>query len=85
MFSIFYLSALIFYLRYLDDKKWQKLVITFIFFVLACFSKSMAVTLPLLLLLLDYYRGRKFDRTTIPLPYYLGQQSGIKLIYSVTA
>ena len=65
LFSLFYLSALVFYLRYLDQGKWNKLAITFLFFVLACFTKSMAVTLPLVLLLLDYFRERKFKPVTL--------------------
>jgi tetratricopeptide (TPR) repeat protein len=72
LFTVFYLSALIFYLRYLDKLKWQKLAITFLFFVLACFSKSMAVTLPLVLLAVDYFRDRKFTRASIleKLPFF---------------
>jgi hypothetical protein len=61
LFTIFYLAALISYLRYLDNRKWTRLSVPFLFFIIACFSKSMAVTLPLILLLLDYFRGRKFS------------------------
>jgi tetratricopeptide (TPR) repeat protein len=65
LFSAFYLSALIFYLRYLERESWSKLSITFLFFLLACFTKSMAVTLPLVLVLLDYFHGRKLSSRLI--------------------
>jgi len=73
LFSIFYLAALIFYLRYLEVMKWPRLAITFLWFVMACFSKSMAVTLPVVLLLLDYYKGRKITGKVImeKLPFLL--------------
>jgi hypothetical protein len=65
LFTVFYLSALIFYLRYLKEEKWTKLVIAFLFFILACFTKSMAVTLPLVLFLLDHFKGRKTSQWAI--------------------
>lgn len=61
LFAFFYLSALLAYLSYLKtDKKVHKpFYLTAVFFLLSLFSKLMAMTLPLILLLLDRQaRGR---------------------------
>lgn len=65
LFTVFYLASLVFYLRYLEKQKWIKLVLVFLWFSLACFAKSMAVTLPLILLLIDHFKGRKITRDVI--------------------
>jgi tetratricopeptide (TPR) repeat protein len=56
----FFLSC-IFYLNYLikEDSKSLNLGLCVLFFALSLFSKATAVTLPIVLLLLDYYVGRK--------------------------
>jgi len=61
LYSVFYLASLIFYLKYLQNKKMVSGLLSLIFFLLSCFSKSMAITLPVLLLLFDYFNNRKFD------------------------
>ncbi len=59
LFSMFYLLALLQYCRYLADTQVKtKLYSTFALFLLALFSKSMAVSLPFVLVLLDYYYQR---------------------------
>ncbi|MGZ4072293.1 MAG: tetratricopeptide repeat protein [Bacteroidia bacterium] len=55
LYSVFYLSALISYHFYYQNKNRKYYVLTFLFFVLSCFSKVMAVTLPAILLLYDYF------------------------------
>ena len=60
MYTCFYLLALIFYLRYVrKDFKVKLFLITLLFFILSLFSKSQAVTLPLVLILIDWLSGRK--------------------------
>ena len=73
LYSAFYLAALIFYVRYLEKGGFLNITLTFILFVFSCFSKSMAVTLPVLLLLFDYFYYRKFNLRTIleKLPFFL--------------
>ncbi len=61
LYSFFFLIALIQYTNYLNSKRGKYLIYTGIFFVLSCLSKSAAVILPLVLVLLDYYLNRKFD------------------------
>ena len=58
IFSFFYLLALIKYVEYTRSQQkkyyWQVLG----YFVLACFSKSAAVSLPILLIAIDFYEKR---------------------------
>jgi len=60
LFSFFYFLSLIAYTHYLkNEKKLKYFFYTFLIFVVALFSKATAVSLPLLLLLFDYYFERK--------------------------
>jgi len=60
MYAFFYLSALICYLQYLETgNKKRYLIFTLVFFLLSLFSKVQAVTLPVVLILLDYFYHRK--------------------------
>lgn len=60
MYSAFFLLSLLFYDKYLTEGlKSSSYFYALVFFVLSLFSKSMAATLPLLLLLIDYLHGRK--------------------------
>ncbi|MBE2288433.1 MAG: hypothetical protein IAE95_02685 [Chitinophagaceae bacterium] len=54
LYAAFYISGLLSYLRYLDNRSKKWLWITYALFVLSCLSKPMAVTFPLALLALDY-------------------------------
>lgn len=59
LYSFFFLSGLLAYLRYREAEKPGWLVLTFICFVFSCLSKAVAVIFPLVLLTLDYWSGRK--------------------------
>jgi len=58
LYTLFYMLALIAYLRYLDSGKLLLFGVTLLTFLLSCLSKPMAVTLPILLLAIDAFRGR---------------------------
>jgi hypothetical protein len=65
--ALFFLLSVRAYLEYMQqagsEKKWylnRQYLLSFVFFVLALASKSMAVTLPVVLLLLDWYPLRRF-------------------------
>ncbi len=58
LYGFFFLAGLIAYWRYLEERRWPWLLSTFLLFVLSCLSKGMAVVFPLLLVLLDYWKGR---------------------------
>jgi len=61
LYAFFYIGSLISYFYYLKSSKEIKyLILTFILFILSLLSKSAAVTLPLVLILMDYYLGKKY-------------------------
>ncbi len=62
LYVFFSLVSLIFYLKYLNRKNLSYLTAVFILFVLAVLSKAPAVVLPAIYLLVDYFRGRRFDK-----------------------
>lgn len=62
LYSMFFLSAMVVYVRYVQTRYLRHFFLVLLLFLLALLSKSMAVTLPFVLLLLDYYLGRKFER-----------------------
>lgn len=59
LYTFFYLAALIVYLKHLEKPKFVTWVSVFLLFIFSCLSKGVAVTLPVLMLLLDYFTGRK--------------------------
>ncbi|MFA7073996.1 MAG: tetratricopeptide repeat protein [Endomicrobiaceae bacterium] len=74
LYSLFYLLSLFLYMQ-IDDNKNKRLFIglSAICFLLSCFSKPMAVTLPLILMLTDYYRGKSIkDNIKNYLPFIVG-------------
>lgn len=58
LFSFFYLVSIY---SYLVLKGTRKQILTFLFFILACLSKSSAVTLPLVLIWIDLYKKERFQ------------------------
>ncbi len=61
LYSFFFLTAIINYIYYRQRKNNKQYYLCVILFLLALLSKPMAVTLPLVLLLLDYLLRRKFN------------------------
>jgi tetratricopeptide (TPR) repeat protein len=59
LYTLFYFSSLIFYLKYIKNKFNRDYIFSMILFILSLFSKGMAVPLSLCLILIDYYTGRK--------------------------
>ncbi len=73
LYSMFYLAALLSYLAFLKKKSILYLVLTFVFFLLSCLTKSMAMTLPLVLFTFDYYLGRKWKGRVVweKVPFFI--------------
>jgi tetratricopeptide (TPR) repeat protein len=74
LYSLFYLGSLIAYVFYRkknDNLKFYFL--TILFYLLSLFSKSAAVTLPLILVLTDYYLDKKltFKNNLDKIPFFL--------------
>lgn len=59
LWALFFFSSLTAYLRYLDTARNRFFFLSLFLFVLAVLSKPFAVVTPLVLLLLDLYRGRR--------------------------
>ncbi len=74
MYTLFYISALICYSRYILKGSRKLYYITLLFFILSLFSKAQAVTLPVVMILLDYYFDRNFRQRTLyfeKIPFFL--------------
>lgn len=65
LYALFFIAGLISYLKYLKTSQLKLLVITLLFFVLSLLSKPAAVVFPLVLLLLDWFKARDFDKKAI--------------------
>ena len=62
LYSLFFLGSWICYLRYREKEKSSDYLLSLILFVLSVLSKSMGVTLPVVLLLSDYLLHRPFNK-----------------------
>lgn len=74
LFTMFYLLALLAYLRYQKSgHKFKNLALTFALFLPALFSKSMAATLPLVLFVMDAWHRRRFSKIAIfeKIPFFV--------------
>jgi tetratricopeptide (TPR) repeat protein len=77
LYAFFYLSALLCYLWY-RGKKGREAIVSYslacVLFVISLLSKSAAVTLPAILLLVDYYQHRKFTASLLleKIPFLAG-------------
>ncbi|MEA3444300.1 MAG: tetratricopeptide repeat protein [Bacteroidota bacterium] len=65
LYTFFFLSSLILYVKYLDKYKLQFIVFAFVLFLLSLLSKGVAVVLPIVFIAIDFYKGRKFDKRAI--------------------
>ncbi|RRB06704.1 tetratricopeptide repeat protein [Larkinella rosea] len=61
LYTFFFLSACLTYLRYRKTGAFSWLTVTFLLFILSCLSKAMAVVLPFVLLLIDYWETGNQD------------------------
>ena len=72
LYSFFFLSGLLAYLKYLDERKGKYLwlIFSFILFVLSCLSKATAVVFPVVLVILNFWINNKEARRTIKSTLY---------------
>lgn len=83
LFFMFYLLALINYVNYLKNNRNRKFILLcFGFFVLSLFSKTMAITLPLMLFVFDFYLSRRFSKKIIfeKIPFFV-----LSIIFGIVA
>jgi len=73
LYSLFFLISLIFYITFYKNKKPVYYILALMVFILALFSKIQAVSLPLILILVDYYFERKFQVKQIgnKIPFFI--------------
>lgn len=57
LYVFFFFLSMLFYLKWLNEKKIYTAVLCFLFFVFSCLSKAMAVVLPVILVLIDWFYG----------------------------
>ena len=77
MFGMFYVGALLTYVKYLDTKSDLKFLwigLTAVLFTLSLLSKIQAVSLPLSMLAIDWYRSREWDWKMLvdKVPFFAG-------------
>lgn len=69
--TFFYLSSLLLYMRFTEDPNKRYYFLSVFSFLLALFSKEMAVTLPVILLIYDFsLSGKRGKRLLYHLPYW---------------
>lgn len=61
LYSFFYIAAMISYLRFIDNRNGKDYIFALLTAGLSVLSKPMALSLPLILFLLDWYKGRAFS------------------------
>ncbi|MEI7661773.1 MAG: tetratricopeptide repeat protein [Bacteroidota bacterium] len=73
LYTFFFLSGLVVYLKYLEKQRWILLVASGLLFVLSLFSKPSAVVFPLVLIAIDYFYGRKFTAAMLleKVPFFI--------------
>ncbi len=74
LYTFFFMLTLIGYLRYLETRKLGLYVLLLVFFSLSLLSKPAAVVLPVVLLLIDWYKKRPFDAKALleKVPFFIG-------------
>ena len=84
LYSFLFLGSLIYYFYYVTRKEnnTRFYILSLIAFILSSLSKSASVTLPVVMLLMDYYMKRKWDKKLIieKIPFIL-----ISMIFGVVA
>lgn len=58
LYVLFFILSMIYYLKYTGSRNKSHYLLALFFFVLSCLSKSMALVLPAVLVMTDYYQGR---------------------------
>lgn len=73
LFSFFYLQAIIEYIRYKRGEPLKRYAYALGLFLLACFSKSAAVSLPLLFIAIDWYEDKSINlsKQLDKIPFFL--------------
>ena len=73
LYTFFFLIALMAYIRYIDGRLWRCYFLSLVAGFLSMLAKPMALSLPLVLILIDWFRGRRFSGRFLwdKLPFFL--------------
>lgn len=73
LYGFFYFLSLISYLKYLKDQRIVFYIFSLLLFISSCLSKPMAITLPLILFLIDYFFHFNLNKQKIfeKIPYLI--------------
>ncbi len=73
LYTFFFLASYIFYLKYLKERRKNFYVFALFLFLASLLSKAMAASLPLVLILTDYFKERKITITTLrdKIPFFI--------------
>lgn len=66
LYASFFLGSLLFYLKYRKDSFRHDYLMSCVLFLCSLLVKPMGVTMPFILLLTDWFSGRKMDRHSLP-------------------
>ncbi len=70
--TFFFLLGMLSYLKYIHSEKKLQLVLTFVYFVFSLLCKPASVAFPFVLILIDYYYGKKFNKEAIyKIPFFI--------------
>ena len=85
LYTFFFLSAYIYYLKYLKDRQKIFYFYSLLFLLLSLLSKAMAASFPLVLILTDYFKGNKINTKTLleKIPFFaLSLILGVVAVYA---
>jgi tetratricopeptide (TPR) repeat protein len=73
LYTFFFLASYLTYLKYSDTKDKRFFYLSILFFAFSLLSKAMAASLPVLLLLTDYFKYKKLETRKLveKIPYFL--------------
>ncbi len=82
LYCLFYFLAVIKYLDFQKTNNYKYLVIAFVWFILSCFSKPMAVSLPVIFMLYSVYKAKKIEIKSVMLliPFFI-----VSFIFSIVS
>ncbi len=76
--TLFWLLTLLSYIRYVQDRNFKRYLITISLFAVGLMAKPMLVTLPIVMLLLDYWPLKRFSIADCQLPIEKNPKSKIQ-------
>ncbi len=87
LYAFFYMLSVCFYLKYLSRREIATYTLTIIFGILSILAKPMALSLPLILLVCDWFKKRAFDKSMIldKIPHFFYIVSIAWITYSLNA